>query len=91
MKFGIAMHDQQEFQTLKKMLLQAPLHLELVFSAFGGAEAVRQFRLFRPSLFLVDAQLGQMEVFETIQCIQRIDTEAEVILFNAPADFGWLL
>lgn len=91
MKFGIAMHDQQEFQALKKMLLQAPLHLELVFSAFGGAEAVRQFRLFRPSLFLVDAQLGQMEVFETIQCIQRIDTEAEVILFNAPADFGWLL
>jgi DNA-binding NarL/FixJ family response regulator len=65
------------------LLIAQEQDMEVVASAATGHEALKQYRLHRPDVTLMDLQLpGGMSGFEVIRCIRDEDDKARIVVLT---------
>ena len=57
-----------------------------VFTALGGAEALRVLRMTKPNIILLDIKMKNMDGIETLKKIREIDKKVKVVMVTAIAD-----
>ncbi len=82
-KVLVAAADRTVGNDLRALLKDARFE---VFEAGDGEESVRQYRLHRPDLALLDAELPGVGGVDVVRRIRREDADTGLILFSARSD-----
>lgn len=85
-KVLIALPDARERAEVKRIILESSRPLELVGEAADGAAALVLAATEEPDLLIVDARLPDLPAMEMLRRIQRLDSEAPVLVMAGSQD-----
>lgn len=83
----LAVDDHQLIREGVARLIAQETDMQLVAEADGGREAIRQYRIHRPDVTLMDLQMPEVNGLDAITAIRRDSPEARIIVLTTyPGD-----